>query len=273
MHFRCAGCGLITVPERVPGDELASYIGGGADSVFFRDGNEHYYLDESNEMSARAKLAWVSEYVPSGSRLLDAGSNFGHFLQVARAAYAASGFDVSPVAICWSHEHLGVNAVTASIYDLSQFASASFDVVTAWDVIEHLVNPLEALRQLHRVLRPGGLIFVSTPDAGSRVARALGGHWHYLDPEQHRTLFSRATLRSALERSGFRVRALRTFGRHYRAGYVIDRLRHVHPGIAAVIPERAAAYLRARLAFKVYIDLGDVCGIMAERVNGNPTNA
>jgi SAM-dependent methyltransferase len=138
--------------------------------------------------------------------------------------------------------------------------------VTSWDVLEHLADPLAALERLRRLLRPGGRLFLSTPDAGSLTARLMGRRWHYLDPVQHITVFSRDNLRRALERAGFSVVRMGVLGHRYRVGYVFDRLRYLHPqGLigAAVSLGRFLGRLFGNRS--IYLQLGDVVVMTAVR--------
>jgi SAM-dependent methyltransferase len=262
---RCPECGLVSVPDGLVADKNGVSIYESDDNIFLKDGNEAYYLDETNLRSCRVKLDWIRRYLPEGSGLLDVGANYGHFLAVAREFYpAVAGFDLSPQAVRWSRELFGVRNFTASIYDPPQELLGPHEGVTCWDVIEHLPDPLGALASLHRLVAPGGYLFLSTPDAGSVVARLLGRHWHYLDPEQHLYLFSRANLQTALERSGFQVLSFKSFGRYYRLRYVIDRLAHLHGNaLFRRSLELAMRAIRPVPKYSVYLHLGDVMGVVA----------
>jgi hypothetical protein len=143
---------------------------------------------------------------------------------------------------------------------------APWDAISCWDVIEHLAEPPEALARLRGLLRPRGWLFVSTPDAGSLVARALGRRWHYLDPVQHITVFSRSNLRVLLERSGYEVVHMRAMGHSYRVRYVLDRLAFLHDrGVAGGVLRLARALARPLAGLSVYLQLGDVVVAAARR--------
>jgi SAM-dependent methyltransferase len=87
----------------------------------------------------------------------------------------------------------------------------SFDVVLCGDVVEHLRDPVAALRRLRPLLKPGGRVVLSTPNVANWAIRLslLGGRWRYTDrgilDRSHTHLFTRATLAEALERAGYRV--------------------------------------------------------------------
>jgi 2-polyprenyl-3-methyl-5-hydroxy-6-metoxy-1,4-benzoquinol methylase len=266
-HFtRCPACRLVVVPEGVARNDRGQSIYEAEDDVFSADGNDGYYMDhESNLANSRLKLRWVRRDLAPGSRLLDAGSNFGHFLKVAQETYDATGFDLSPAAVAWSKRQFGVRSAVASVYETG-LPPESFDGVTSWDVVEHLADPPAALAELRRLLRPGGRLFLSTPDAGSFTARAMGRRWHYLDPVQHITVFSRDNLKRLLERSGFSVTRTGAMGHRYRIRYVFDRLRYLHPHGALGFLVSAGRFLAAPLGDRtVYLQLGDVVVLTATR--------
>jgi SAM-dependent methyltransferase len=265
--WRCQRCKLLWVPDGLVVDASGASIYEGDTPVFLQDGNEQYYLDETNLLSCREKVAFVEEHLAHGKRLLDAGANFGHFLSVARGRYDARGVEISKAAVDWSIEHFGVESHAASIYELPPSLAGPYDAVTLWDVIEHVPRPEEALVALRRVLAPGGLLYLSTPDAGSRVARAMGKHWHYLDPVQHIVLFDRENLSRVLRRAGFEVVGVRAFGHHYRVGYVLDRLAYLHSDGALGKATAAARVVGAPLARRsLYVNLRDVMGLVARAV-------
>jgi SAM-dependent methyltransferase len=265
-YFRCRQCRLIQIPAGVMMTNSGLSIYEVEHNIFMQEGNLSYYLDESNMASARQKLLYVQEYVAKGARLLDAGANYGHFLKVAESVFDASGFDISPQAVAWGQQHFRVRNRTASIYELPSDLGTPFDVVTCWDVIEHLADPLAALHQLYAVTKPGGYLFLSTPDSDSFVARLLGRRWYYLDPVQHVTLFTQDDLRQALDRTGFQVLDVCSFGHHYRVRYIFDRLWHLNQrGIIrwlSGIGRRLPQWIQNRA---LYIGLGDVIGLVSRR--------
>jgi SAM-dependent methyltransferase len=132
------------------------------------------------------------------SRVLELGCGGGELLERARSSAAfVVGVDLSPEALRLARGERGLPVLLARAERLP-FAPASFDAVLAQHLVEHLPNPVEALREWRRVLRPGGMLALVTPNA----AYPDPGHFH---DDTHATLFTAATLRSALEETGFRV--------------------------------------------------------------------
>ena len=90
-------------------------------------------------------------------------------------------------------------------------------------MIEHLPDPGAVLDKLAALLAPGGVIWIATPDAGSRIARRLGRRWWSVIPT-HLHLFTRHSLRRLLERHGFEVVAMRTSPKTFSVAYYLSRL-------------------------------------------------
>jgi SAM-dependent methyltransferase len=263
---RCPSCRVVFVPEGLARTASGATVYEVDTPVFLADGNEEYYLDdESNLASARDKVGWVRGFVGDGARVLDVGSGFGHFLAAASAHFAAEGLELGPLAVERARARFGVSCVVGSVYAMPEAVRGPFEAVTAWDFIEHVPDPVAALAAMARMLRPGGHVFLSTPDARSAAARVLGRHWHYLDPVQHIVLFGRETLGRALEGAGFEPVAWRSFGHHYRLRYVFDRLRYLHQGPLGWTATLARALAMPILDRPIYVRLHDVLGVAARR--------
>jgi len=256
--FRCALCRHITVPAGLMRNADGRSIYESDESVFEADGNSAYYLDDTNAAAARAKVEFVRRHAKPRGRLLDVGASFGHFLAEAQAQFASRGIEVSPSAVTWARKTFDVDIDVGSVY---QLGNNTYDVVTCWDVIEHLEDPAGAIEQMRCRLASGGRLFLSTPDAGSLIARMMGARWHYLDPIQHLNLFSRRNLIRLLSKYGLSVIGGCYFGRSYRVRYIVNRLRYLAGGRDAGAPTLVPAAI-ANLA--VPIKLWDVMGLVAE---------
>ena len=267
---RCRGCGLLWVPEGLATVDVVSIYE--QDSpVFFEDGRDDYYLDDINFLNFEEKDRWVRRFAPEGE-LLDVGSAFGHFAAVAQRHRPVTAIELSPVAVQWARTRLQVDMRRGSIYGDHPDFRGRFPALTMWDVIEHVPDPEHALRVARSWLRSDGWLFLSTPDAGSLVARALGRRWHYVDPVQHLVLFDRRTLGTLLARAGFRVRDTRSFGRTYNTAYIASKLTSLGRSTAAW--RVAGATLRSALwalPSHLRVNAGDVMGIAAQVDPGAPS--
>jgi 2-polyprenyl-3-methyl-5-hydroxy-6-metoxy-1,4-benzoquinol methylase len=262
--FRCPACAHIQVPSGVAlVDGVSIYEAG---QLFESDGNQEYYLDEGTLAAARDKLRFVDQAVePDRHVLLDLGASYGHFLSVAAPRFDAYGVEASAAAVEWGRQEFGVRNLVGSLYDLPQGVPPRVDIITAWDVIEHLAEPREALERCHERLTTNGWLFMSTPDAGSLIAGLLGRRWYYQDPLQHINLFSRRNLARVVEAAGFSVRETRYFGRQYKVNYVLNRLRYLTGGAARPVFDTLMRLPESIRSAHVTIKLHDVMGIAAQR--------
>jgi 2-polyprenyl-3-methyl-5-hydroxy-6-metoxy-1,4-benzoquinol methylase len=198
----------------------------------------------------------------NGRRLLDVGCHIGVFLEIA----AERGWDAWGVEPShWAAEQArrrGLNVKTGTLSEAG-FADHSFDVVTLWDVIEHLSDPRGELEKVNRVLKPGGLLCIHTMDIESPLARLMGRRWPWF-MEMHLYYFSRATLSAFLMKTGFQVIRSQTQGRFLRLGYLMSRLQAFSPPLAKLLVAAVRIVGVAELA--VPINLGDLFTTYARKV-------
>jgi 2-polyprenyl-3-methyl-5-hydroxy-6-metoxy-1,4-benzoquinol methylase len=151
-----------------------------------------------------------------GRKLLDVGCAAGFLLDAAKASgFEVQGVDQTPhtVALAKSHGH---QVFLGTLDDLTRRHpehKGSFDVVTALDVIEHVPEPLEFLRQVVDLARPGGIVVLSTPNYSGLVARLMGPRDPYLIPPEHLNFFTLSGLKALAARTGVHVERTETFGR------------------------------------------------------------
>lgn len=261
---RCNACGFIWVAEGLSRDANGQSIYETEKPIFFEDGNEEYYLGPTSFTNARIKLDLVKRAAPPPARLLDIGAGFGHFVKLACKEYAACGLEISPAAAAWGRRELGVNIITGGLDCSASELTQPFDVVTLWDVIEHLEDPRSALQAIKDRLKPQGHLILSTPDAGSFAARMLGRGWYYLDPIQHISVFSRRNLSKLLADTGFEVGPIETMGHSYQIGYMLSRLDYFyHKGLAGGMIRLAKPALGPFRERHLYINPHDVLALVA----------
>jgi 2-polyprenyl-3-methyl-5-hydroxy-6-metoxy-1,4-benzoquinol methylase len=202
---------------------------------------------------------------PNGRPLLDVGCYTGVFVEIAaRHGWDAWGVDPSRWAVEQAQAR-GLHVVPGTL-ETADLPEATFDVVTMWDVIEHVADPRGVLQQVYRLLKPGGLVVVHTMDIDSLFARLMGARWPWL-MEMHIYYFSRRTLRAMLEQCDLHVLSDRPQGRYQRLGYLMNR-------VGALVPlvGRPAEWLVTKLRLRglaVPVNLGDLFTAYARK----PENA
>ncbi len=166
---------------------------------------DDYYLDRETwpdfRMEARALLR-LAHPLP-GARVLEVGCGSGELLrQLRRVTRVTVGIDVSPSVLRLAARSLAdggsAAAVACARAEALPFCNGVFDAVLAQHLVEHLAQPVEALREWRRVLRPGGVLALVTPNA------AYPDRAHF-DDAGHVSLFTAHSLNAALEAAGFRV--------------------------------------------------------------------
>ena len=145
----------------------------------------------------------------SRGRLLDVGCAEGCFLYLAqKAGCEVSGLDFNPASLEIARKLLGVSTVYQhSVEELGErFPGALFDVVTIFEVLEHIADPYQTVYSINKLLKPGGKLFISVP--GSR-RWPMFFHPEVDAPPHHLTLWTEEALKKILERAGFRVLSVR----------------------------------------------------------------
>ena len=231
---RCHRCGCVFVaqdPTTIDFQALygPSYYTGGHDAVF----SDYLGQEAARRAQARRKLWWhrnLPPRWPRRGRLLDVGCAAGFFLAEARAHYEVQGVELSSWSSAHARDVLGVPVFTGTLQQAA-LPAAHFDVITLWDVIEHVPDPVPLLTEAARVLKRDGRLVLTTGDWDSAYARSKGADWHLAAPPWHLTLFGRTTMALAGKRAGLKVLHCASegvagdgwFWRH-RAGLLAGRL-------------------------------------------------
>lgn len=197
----CRGCGLIYVnPRPVP-----QWLESAYQSYLPAD---HDAIANWNRMmaalytSARRRLI---RRFPAGGRVLDVGSAYGRFLEVMRSAgWQVEGLEICQPAVTACRRR-GFSVQNTTLAE-AKLPAVSFDAVTLFYVLEHVTDPMAALKKVCGALKPGGICIVRVPHT-SPLVRLLGRLRipnELYDPPFHLFDFSPATLKQAMETAGFR---------------------------------------------------------------------
>lgn len=201
----CDACGLVYVNPRVPLERITEHYNGNESSRI------QYYLDAeaADRRSFAEVLARAEALLGAPGDLLDVGPNVGTCLELARErGWRGRGIELNADAARHCRDVRRLDVVTGTLED-APFPAASFDGILMGDVIEHLPDPQDALRRVASLLRPGGVVLVSTPDIGRWAARAL-----QVKPLEHLYYYSRETMGRALGQAGLEVVEIVPFDRH-----------------------------------------------------------
>jgi 2-polyprenyl-3-methyl-5-hydroxy-6-metoxy-1,4-benzoquinol methylase len=248
---RCEECSLLYQNPRPPLAEIGRYY------------PDHYGSYGSAQAGLRTRSGLMGRIIRRGMnkrchfldravparagrprRHLDVGCASGLFMEAMQGhGWQVEGVELNETAARTTSARLGVPVFTGP-FEEAHYPDASFDAVTMWDVLEHFHDPLASLRELRRIVRPGGALFVRVPNAASYVARLCGRYWVGYDLPRHMTVFTPKTLRRALTQAGFEqiVHA-------YTSGSYLVLLHSLRFAMddSRVSPQRAAAIHRVLL--------------------------
>ncbi|MEZ4866403.1 MAG: class I SAM-dependent methyltransferase [Caldilineaceae bacterium] len=202
--WRCQQCGLVTLRPQPP-DLVALYPAN----------YEPYWLpnaevnqcwqrwQQRRHFATRANL--VAQACSQGGYVLDIGCGTGGFLHALceSSCFQGIGVDISHYALQVAQRQQ-IQGVCANARDCC-LAPASFDIVTLWEVIEHIPEPLAALADIRRLLRPGGIMLLSTPNSQSWQAHLWRQYWQGWESPRHLQIFSWATVERLLDATGFQL--------------------------------------------------------------------
>ena len=213
----CAACGALYQSPRPGPDVIGQFYPSQYDP--FRPAIEEQTSSRAGRWLKHRQLRTRCDQVTrlaAGGRLLDIGCSTGLFLNEMRryGEWALRGVETSADAARYGRARFGLDIHTGELAD-APLEPGSFDVITLWDVLEHLPDPGAALALIRDLLAPGGRAVISVPNRASIDARLFGPWWTGIDPPRHFSVFRPRDLARLCAERGLRVeRAYCFYGRY-----------------------------------------------------------
>jgi SAM-dependent methyltransferase len=262
----CARCDLTYVTPRLLDASLLSKV---YDEGYWRSNapKDRGYGDYRRDAplyfkTYRRRLKVVRRHFARPGRVLDVGCAAGYFLQVMReSGWQVTGLEPSDAIRPEAEARLGEENVRGGLLGSVELPSGAFDLVTMWDVIEHIPDVVGAAREVRRLLSPGGKFLIETQNVNSLAARVLGKRWQHYKHAEHIYHFHARTLAEALARAGFRVLENRPWlgGKYVSLGFIAERAARLSPLAAAL-----CAPLKLAAGAALYVNLFDEMIVVAE---------
>lgn len=211
-YLRCDVCKSLFLGNPPTPEEL--------ERIYSFDSGYHQAFDDPDSSASRAHrhdaltyLAFARRFITSG-RVLDVGCSAGFFLDEARkTGFHVTGLELSPDTAALARTLYGLEVVVDTLDNFrdQQPRGAGWDLITLWDVIEHVPDPVAVLQAAFDLLVPGGRVILLTPRADGlfpRLSAPLGrltGYWPHAEPPHHLSQFSSPGIQAALTTTGFTV--------------------------------------------------------------------
>jgi SAM-dependent methyltransferase len=237
---RCRRCGHMQLARQPAAERLAEAYTGAESADYIAE-------QRGQRATAAVTLAAIERHTRPG-RILDLGCWVGFLLAEARErGWRPSGIEPSAFAAAWARDRLDLDVRTGELDSLDP-ADGPYDAIVMADVIEHLIAPGAALARIRPALAPTGVLALALPDAGSRLARAMGRRWWSVLPT-HVQYFTRASLLRLLAAQGYEPLAVGTAPKAFTVRYYLGRIGGYSPPLSRALSDAAE---RAGLADRLW---------------------
>jgi SAM-dependent methyltransferase len=210
----CLDCGHIYQTPRPAQASLGLYYPDTYEP-FWRAAGDHGWQGLRQRWGWRPRCRHAA-HGRTGGRLLDVGCSTGIFLSEMRryGTWEVHGVETNAFAAGYARKQFGLDVFVGQV-QAAPWPAHSFDVVTLWDVLEHLPDPRAALARIRTLLADNGTLLCSVPNAGGLDARLFGRYWIGLDAPRHMSVFTPASLRRLLADTGFEIESAFCFYGRY----------------------------------------------------------
>lgn len=228
---RCRKCGLVQIAPKPSKQDVAA---------LYEHDWPHFSPYQSQRTAHLAYFKKLLSFVLSHRQkkreqeVLDVGSATGILLSLLkRMGIQAVGIDVSKDAVSYCRKR-GLEAYYGSLFDVSDKKkwTSMFDIIFVCQVVEHDHDPLLFFQTVGRILKPDGMVIVTTPNHDTMWRKIMGKRWIGYQHPEHLFFFTPSTLSTLMSKSGLQVTHIRSdFGRPYSVSYAFRRLGCYIPGL------------------------------------------
>lgn len=265
--YRCPNCSLEFIDKKLSKKELQK--------LYSRDyftnqlkgvGGYKDYNSLTKELTAEAekRLDFISKFT-ANKKILDVGAGGGVFLQTAqKRGYKTYGNDISPFA----RDAFAKSKIPFFYGSIGKglFGKNRFDIITAWDVFEHVSDIQQVTMTLSSLLTPGGFLFLTTPNTKSWDAKLLGKRWYgYQKAPEHLTFFNKKSIKIILEFNGLKLVQVQSWGFVRSIDFIVEKMESYFPWCGLLRKVPGFEFVRKRTFFFPLTDFM----VVAQKVNQN----
>ena len=252
----CHNCGYVYANPRWSEDELIEAYAAVEDET---------YVTEriGRVLTFQKHLEHMEKWTGSGNgrSLLDIGAYIGVFVEEAqKSGWQAVGVEPSDWAAAEAQKR-GLNVIVGT-QDTPELQGKQFDVITMWDVIEHVDSPSEEMTKTYHLLKPGGWLVLHTMDIDSLTAKLMGGRWPWF-MDMHLHYFSQKSMAQMLEKNGYEVVWSGAMGRYLRLGYIASRVDGLNHTLGSLAEKTVSGLGMKEVA--IPLNFGDLFTVYARK--------
>lgn len=212
---KCRKCGLNYVNPRLNPRIILNGYSEGTDELFLSQ-------SKGREITFKKCLKLIENHYPQKGRILDIGTAGASFLHVAQeSGWEVHGVEPNKWLCDWGKKNYGISIKQGDIFS-NKYPANYFDVITLWDVLEHVSDPSAVLKECNRILKKDGLLVINYPDINSSVARVMGKKWVFL-LRVHIFYFTPKTIKAILQKTGFEAFKFKKHFQVLALGYILTR--------------------------------------------------
>lgn len=214
---KCNNCSFVYINPRPVSESIIQGYSAAEDALYASQA-------EGRINTFKACLKNIDKHCPNKGKVLDVGAACGFFLKAAKEdGWDVYGVEPSVWMSKWGNEHYGLD-IKQGILEKANYKADSFDLVTFWDVLEHVPDATASLKEAHRILKPGAVLAVNYPNFGSNLAKIAGRKWWFL-LSVHLFYFTPKTIKMMLKRNGFEVIDHKHHFQRLNLGYLAMRVK------------------------------------------------
>jgi len=259
---KCESCSLVYTNEIPSQSELNNIYS----KEFFNVGSKFEersssagHINAAKRVQQLLKLTNIKQ-----KKWLDVGCATGDYMIAAKPFVdEIHGIEISKYAASLAKMR-GLHNITVGDFLLLEMKPEEFDLVSMWDIIEHVRDPVAALKQAMYVLRHGGYLAVTTGDIDSKIARLTGRFWHLMIPPKHLYFFSAETIGRMLMDVGFHLISIKYSGKHVPLDFVLWKFFNIIFSKSSDRALRLSRLFRLEKAAPV-INFNDIMTIYAQK--------
>jgi 2-polyprenyl-3-methyl-5-hydroxy-6-metoxy-1,4-benzoquinol methylase len=225
---KCQNCGFVYTDFKPSKKFLRDYY----QTDYFEKGERKHsynsYADQKLALQKTFKHKIKKLYLHPKGTVLDIGCAYGFFISEVPRSWIKYGVEISKHAVMIARNKNPQAIIKEGVLTSNLFSSNKFNLITLWDVVEHLNNPKESLNIVYKKLKNGGKVVLTTGDVGSFLAKTQKINWHLYNPPQHLSYFSAQTITQLLKETGFKEIKISHPPSYYSISYLLHKINNLY---------------------------------------------